>query len=125
MLEGGLAAATVLVTFGVLIGKVNPLQLLIIGLIETCLFVGNCHLGYSVLGTIDVGRYLLSIKILITSLISQGGSIFIHAFGAYFGLAISMLMSRKNYEKTDDKQGTTSTTDLFSFLGRACLLDLF
>ena len=55
MLEGGLCAATVLVTFGVLIGKVNPLQLLVLGLIETVLFVINCHVGYSVLGAIDAG----------------------------------------------------------------------
>ena len=56
VLEGGLAAATVLVSFGVVIGKVNPLQLLVMGLIETVLFVGNCHLGYGILGVVDVGR---------------------------------------------------------------------
>ena len=55
VLEGGLASATVLVSFGVLIGKINPLQLLLMGLIETVLFVVNCHIGYSVLGAVDVG----------------------------------------------------------------------
>ena len=55
MLEGGLCAATVLVTFGVLIGKINPLQLLLLGLIETVLFVANCHVGYSMFGAVDVG----------------------------------------------------------------------
>ena len=56
VLEGGLCAATVLVSFGVLIGKINPLQLLILGLIETVLFVANCHVGYSMFGAVDVGR---------------------------------------------------------------------
>ena len=55
VLEGGLCAATVLVTFGVLIGKINPLQLLLLGLIETVLFVANCHVGYSMFGAVDVG----------------------------------------------------------------------
>ena len=56
VLEGGLCAATVLVSFGVLIGKINPLQLLLLGLIETVLFVANCHVGYSMFGAVDVGN---------------------------------------------------------------------
>ena len=113
VLEGGLAAATVLVSFGVLIGKISPLQLLIMGLIETILFVANAHFGYSILGTVDVGKNC----IFFLTFVLIGGSIFIHAFGAYFGLAISLLMSRKDFDVTGDKQDTTPTTDLFSFLG--------
>ena len=56
VLEGGLAAASVLISFGVVIGKCNPLQLLVMGLIETVLFTINMHLGYSVFGAIDVGK---------------------------------------------------------------------
>ena len=55
MLEGGLCAATVLVSFGVLLGKVNPLQLLVLGLVETVLFTINCHVGYSMMGVVDAG----------------------------------------------------------------------
>ena len=50
-----------LVTFGVLIGKVNPLQLLVLGFIETVLFVMNCYIGYTVLGVVDVGEAELSL----------------------------------------------------------------
>ena len=57
VLEGGLAAATVLVSFGVLIGKINPLQLLVMGFIETILFVINCYIGYTVLGAVDIGKW--------------------------------------------------------------------
>ena len=63
MLEGGLAAATVLVSYGVLIGKINPLQLLIMGLVETVLFVANAHFGYIVLGTVDVGKSFVVLHI--------------------------------------------------------------
>ena len=43
-----------------------------------------------------------------------------HAFGAYFGMAITVVMSRKNYSKAgDEKNDTTPTSDIFSLLGVA------
>ena len=56
VLEGGLASATVLVSFGVLLGKLNPLQLLFMGLVETVMFVANSYIGYTLLGVIDGGE---------------------------------------------------------------------
>lgn len=56
VLEGGLAAAAVLISFGAVLGKLNPFQLLVMGLVEGALFVFNAHLGYKVLGAIDVGE---------------------------------------------------------------------
>ena len=41
-----------------------------LALVESGLFVVNSHIGYSLLGVLDIG-----------------GAIFIHAFGAFFGLA--------------------------------------
>ena len=35
--------------------KTKLFQLLLLGLIETVLFVGNCHVGYSLFGAVDVG----------------------------------------------------------------------
>ena len=55
VLEGGLAAASVLISFGVVIGKLNPFQLLVMGIIETVLFTVCMHVGYVMLGVIDVG----------------------------------------------------------------------
>ena len=41
-----------------------------------------------------------------------------HAFGAYFGMAITVVMSRKNYDKAgSEKNDTTVTSDIFSLLG--------
>ena len=56
VLEGGLASAAVLISFGAVLGKLNPFQLLVMGLVEGALFVFNSHLGYKVLGAIDVGK---------------------------------------------------------------------
>ena len=75
MVEAGLVSAAVLISFGVLIGKVNPFQLLVLGLLEAVACIVNMHLGYTILGVVDVG-----------------GSIFVHTFGAYFGLAVSFCL---------------------------------
>lgn len=60
-------------SFGALIGKVTPTQLLWLLLIEVPLYAINARLASS-LGALDVG-----------------GSITIHAFGAYYGLAASLV----------------------------------
>lgn len=44
---------------------------------------------------------------------------FIHAFGAYFGVMVGLTMKFRNYAYSEDKQGTNSTTDVFSLLGNS------
>ena len=78
-MEGGFAAAAVLISLGGLLGKVNPFQLLVVVIIEASLFVVNGWIGYTVLGVADVG-----------------GAMFIHTFGAYFGLACSLMFRGKS-----------------------------
>ena len=89
IIEGGVVAAAVLISFGVVIGKVNPLQLLFMGLIETIVVVLNAHVGYSLLGVCDVG-----------------GTIFIHTFGAYFGLAVSFVLRGHDTSKSEHLEGS-------------------
>ena len=48
LLSADLATATLLISFGALLGKTTPLQLVIMGLIETALFAANEHLGLHV-----------------------------------------------------------------------------
>ena len=55
LLEGGFAAATVLITFGAVLGKTNPLQLFFIAIVETTIFSVNNHIGYGLLGAVDGG----------------------------------------------------------------------
>jgi hypothetical protein len=43
-----LPTAAVLISFGAVLGKTTPLQLVIMGLIETAIFAGNEHLGLNV-----------------------------------------------------------------------------
>ena len=88
VIEAGVVSAAVLISFGVVIGKVNLLQLLTMAIIETVVVTLNCYLGYSVLGVNDVG-----------------GSIFIHTFGAYFGLAVSFSLRKVKTEESEEREG--------------------
>jgi ammonium transporter Rh len=48
LLSADLATAALLISFGAVLGKTTPLQLVIMGLIETAVFTGNEHLGLNV-----------------------------------------------------------------------------
>lgn len=58
VLEGGLASATVLISLGAVLGKLNPFQILLLSLIEAPLFGLITYLGYTILGVVDVGEML-------------------------------------------------------------------
>ena len=47
-----------------------------------------------------------------------GGSLVIHMFGAYFGLAVARVNYREDVAEGDTKEGSTVTSDLFSMIGK-------
>ena len=55
VMMGCFAAGTVLVSFGVLIGKVSPLQLLAITMIEVPIYFANMHVGMAIIQAVDCG----------------------------------------------------------------------
>jgi ammonium transporter Rh len=73
LITADFAAGAVLITFGAVLGKVTPAQLMIIALIEVSVYGINESIGAGKFGAVDMG-----------------GSIFVHTFGAYFGLACSL-----------------------------------
>ena len=74
-----MAVLVVLITIGALIGKVNPLQMLIIAIIETVFFAINEKVCNHFLQSTDFGR-----------------SVAVHLFGALYGVAISrMIFNRR------------------------------
>jgi ammonium transporter Rh len=107
LLSADLATATLLISFGALLGKTTPLQLVIMGLIETALFTANEHLGLSVFKAKD-----------------SGGSIFVHAFGAYFGLAVSFILGHGKAISQGpglEKEGSSYNSDIFAMIGTVFL----
>jgi len=99
MLYSDFAAAAVLISFGVVIGTTSPLQLITMSLIEIVIFAVNEVIGRKIFKAIDAGD-----------------TIFVHTFGAYFGLACSRVLYDKNVEKSKN-EGSGYTSDLFSMIG--------
>lgn len=97
------AAATVLITYGAVLGKVSRLQLLVIGILEVVFYAIN---------------ELVAIEFLKFS--DAGGSILIHTFGAYFGLALSRVLHNKDAHGSP-KEGSNYHSDLFAMIGTVFL----
>ncbi|KAM5164667.1 ammonium transporter Rh type A [Mantella aurantiaca] len=99
MINADFSTATVLISFGAVLGKTSPLQMLIMAVLEIFIFACNEHLvGY--LNATDVGA-----------------SMTIHTFGAYFGLAASAVLYRSGLKKGHDNEGSVYHSDLFAMIG--------
>lgn len=79
------AAATALISFGAVLGTTTPLQLFVLVILEMVLYSLN-----NALGTIQYQA------------IDSGGSMYIHAFGAYFGLAASFALGNVTRDKVSE-----------------------
>jgi len=102
LLNANFAVAAFLISFGGLIGKVNPSQLVILVVFETFFYCINKQ---------AVLTKWLDIK-------DCGGTIIIHMFGAYFGLTVSALLGKP---KGMSKEKTSVVSDLFSLIGTVFL----
>ncbi|OQR69265.1 Rh-related protein-like, partial [Tropilaelaps mercedesae] len=99
ILGGLFSSATVLISFGAILGKISPLQLIAMTVIEVIVASANEYLGTAIFKASDVG-----------------GSVFIHSFGAYFGLAVAFVLYRKD-TKMSTKEESTKTSDTFAMIG--------
>eukprot|EP00117_Sycon_ciliatum_P005122 scpid50210/ scgid9199/ Ammonium transporter Rh type B-B; Rhesus blood group family type B glycoprotein B len=107
LLTADFAAAAVMITFGAVLGKVSSTQLLVIGLMEIIFFSVNEMIGVKIFKAVDIG-----------------GSIFVHTFGAYFGLGLSRMLStttRHARKVGSSKEGAIYHSDLFAMLGAIIL----
>ena len=91
-----------LITFGALLGKVSPLQIIALGFLEIIVFSVN-------------EQILLTIGIL-----DVGGSIIVHLFGAYFGLAAPWVLSPPSAMSNQDN-ASVYHSDLFAMVGTVFL----
>lgn len=100
MIGADFCVGSVCIAFGAVLGKVSPVQLLIMTLFQVTLFSVNEYILLDLLHVKDAG-----------------GSMTIHTFGAYFGLTVTAILYRPNLEQTKDKQGSVYHSDLFSMIG--------
>ena len=99
MVGSDFAAAAALITMGAVLGRASPFQLIVITFFELMLYSANEAINLHVYKAADVG-----------------GSMLIHTFGAYFGLAVSFVMYKKR-TKDHPKNSTNYHSDLFAMIG--------
>ena len=101
MITADFNAGAVLISFGAIIGKASRLQLILMAIIESVFYAVN--------------ELILVHYVKVTDI---GGSMIIHMFGAYFGLAVALVLRRTELQDQENsKEGSTPTSDLFSMLG--------
>jgi ammonium transporter Rh len=94
------AVAAVLVSFGGVLGKLSPFQYVMMALIEIPFYGVVNYVGLELFKCADIG-----------------GSMFIHSFGAYFGLAVARFVARPDDVNKHPKNSETYKSDTFSMIG--------
>ena len=98
------SAAALLISFGALIGRVGPLEMCTVAIAESFFYaVNKVSIVFGLLKAEDVG-----------------GTITIHMFGAYFGLACAYALGPQEKESAS-KNATSRVSDVFSLLGTTLL----
>lgn len=100
LLNAEFACAVVLISFGAVIGKTSPVQLLVMALLEVPIFAVT---EWAVLKYIRIN--------------DAGGSILIHLFACYFGLGVSFVLYRPSLNKGHPKEVTSYQSDILCVLG--------
>uniref|UniRef100_A0A8C0IVF7 Ammonium transporter Rh type A n=1 Tax=Chelonoidis abingdonii TaxID=106734 RepID=A0A8C0IVF7_CHEAB len=100
MINADFSTATVLISFGAVLGKTSPVQMLIMTILEITIFSCNEHLVVNVLRATDTGA-----------------SMTIHAFGAYFGLAAARVLYRPGLKEGHKNEESGYHSDMFAMIG--------
>ncbi|XP_008851038.1 ammonium transporter Rh type C [Nannospalax galili] len=100
LINADFCVASTCVAFGAVLGKVSPVQLLIMTFSQVTLFTLN---EFILLKQMEVK--------------DAGGSMTIHTFGAYFGLTVTWILYRRNLEQSKQRLSSVYHSDLFAMIG--------
>ncbi|TKS86368.1 C Rhesus blood group family type [Collichthys lucidus] len=95
-----MCAASAIISVGAMLGKINPVHLILITLLEVSGFVLNDWLLQTLLKTPPLNSIML-----------------LHVFGAFFGVMLTWILYRKGSMQRFEKEKFDSKTGLFSMLG--------
>lgn len=126
MINADFCTGSVLISFGAVLGKTSPIQLLTMAMFEVTLFAVNEFILLSLLGVRSskvplttgepvIGGFLTSDLLVQTR--DAGGSMTIHTFGAYFGLMVTRILYRPNLDKSKHRNSSVYHSDLFAMIG--------
>ncbi len=99
VIKAEFATNTVLITLGVILGKTSPIQLFLITVMEVFLYSINRGICEHILEAVD-----------------PGGAIYIHVFGAVFGLGVAKMIFNPR-SVAHEEEISLYHSDLFSMLG--------
>lgn len=100
LLNAEFACAVVLISFGAVLGKTSPVQLLVMAVLEIPFFA---VVEWAVLKYLRIN--------------DAGGSILIHLFACYFGLGVTFVLYRPSLNKGHAKEITSYQSDILCVLG--------
>lgn len=100
LLNAEFACAVILISFGAVLGKTSPVQLLFMALLEVPFFAVT---EWAVLKYLRIN--------------DAGGSILIHLFACYFGLGVTFVLYRPVLNKGHAKEITSYHSDILSVMG--------
>ncbi|XP_008310757.1 ammonium transporter Rh type C-like 2 [Cynoglossus semilaevis] len=100
LINADFCVAGCLIAYGAVLGKVSPVQLLVLTLFGITLFAVEEYIILNLIHARDAG-----------------GSMVIHMFGAYYGLAISWMLYRPNLDQSSRLQGSVYHSDVFAMIG--------
>uniref|UniRef100_A0A7N9AMF7 Rh family, C glycoprotein b n=1 Tax=Mastacembelus armatus TaxID=205130 RepID=A0A7N9AMF7_9TELE len=100
LINADFCVASCLIAYGAVLGKVSPVQLMVLTLFGITLFAVEEYIILELLHARDAG-----------------GSMVIHTFGAYYGLSISWMLYRRNLDQSSRLQGSVYHSDVFAMIG--------
>uniref|UniRef100_A0A8C8ZZD2 Ammonium transporter Rh type A n=1 Tax=Prolemur simus TaxID=1328070 RepID=A0A8C8ZZD2_PROSS len=100
MINADFSTVTVLISFGAVLGRTSPVQMLIMTIIEIAVFACNEYLVGEIFQASDTGA-----------------SMTIHAFGAYFGLAVAGILYRSGLRRGHKNEESVYHSDMFAMIG--------
>uniref|UniRef100_A0A3Q1JAT2 Ammonium transporter AmtB-like domain-containing protein n=1 Tax=Anabas testudineus TaxID=64144 RepID=A0A3Q1JAT2_ANATE len=100
LINADFCVASCLIAYGAVLGKVSPVQLMVMTLFGITLYAVEEYIILNLIHAKDAG-----------------GSMVIHAFGAYYGLSISYMLYRPNLDQSSRLQGSLYHSDVFTMIG--------
>ncbi|XP_030645751.1 ammonium transporter Rh type C-like 2 isoform X1 [Chanos chanos] len=100
LINADFCVAGCLIAYGAVLGKVSPVQLMVLTLFGITLFAVEEYIILNLIHARDAG-----------------GSMVIHTFGGYYGLSISWVLYRPNLEQSKRLHGSVYHSDVFAMIG--------
>lgn len=136
VLVAEMCAASALISMGAVMGKANPVQLVLLALLEVSGFVLNERLLQGLLKVSKCLQSLLLNQIIYFDFFGfqngwndlpqcqvrpLKGIMLLHIFGAFFGLTLTWILYRKGSEGGFEKEKFDKKSGLFSMLGEGTI----